>query len=66
MEPLVSVEAAARLLSLSPWTVRAYLRTGELRAVRMGRRVLLEQTELERLIKEARAQVPISTSDERL
>jgi excisionase family DNA binding protein len=62
MEPLVSVEAAARLLSLSPWTVRAKIREGKLRPVRLGRRVLLEQAELQRFVDEARSQTSTQQS----
>ena len=52
MTKLLSVEAAAQLLSISTWTVRAYIREGKLRPVRLGRRVLLAEGELERLITE--------------
>lgn len=54
MEPLQDVESAARLLSISPWTVRAYIRQGKLNPVRIGRRVLLEEAELERFVAEAK------------
>lgn len=47
---LLSIQAAAELLSISPWTVRAYVRQGKLRAVRIGRRVLLQEEEIQRLI----------------
>jgi excisionase family DNA binding protein len=50
MKPLMSVEEAAGLLGISPWTVRSYIHNGKLRPVRLGRRVLLEEAELERLI----------------
>ena len=56
MEPLKSVEDAARTLSLSAWTVRAYIRQGKIRPVRIGRRVLLEECELQRLIEQGRSQ----------
>ena len=52
MRPLKSVEEAAVLLGISPWTVRAYIREGKLRPVRLGRRVLVSEEELERLIAE--------------
>ena len=54
MSPLVDLKAAARLLSISPWTVRAYLKTGKLVPVRLGRRVLFEEQELQRFIAEAK------------
>ena len=50
MQPLKSVEEAAGLLGISKWTVRSYIRDGKLKAVRIGRRVLLCEDELERLI----------------
>ena len=54
MNPLRSVEEAARLLAISPWTVRSFLRDGKLLPVRIGRRVLLEESELQRFIDESR------------
>jgi len=55
MEPLLDIGRAAKALSISPWTVRSYIRSGRLRAVRLGRRVLLEAQELRRLVAEAKA-----------
>lgn len=54
MEPLYDVKAAARLLSVSPWTVRAYIRQGKLRPFRIGRLVRLDEQELERFVSEAK------------
>lgn len=53
MRPLKSIEEAAGLLRVSPWTVRAWIRHKKLRPVRLGRRVLLSEEELERLVLEA-------------
>jgi len=53
MKQLFDVNSAARLLSISPWTVRSYIHNGKLRPVRLGRRVLLEEAELERLITDS-------------
>jgi excisionase family DNA binding protein len=58
MNALLSVERAASLLGISPFTVRLYLRHQRLTPVRIGRRVLLEESELQRFIDEARTQVP--------
>ena len=55
MNQLLSIEAAARLLAIPPWTVRAYLKEGKLFPVRIGRRVLLEESELLRFIEQSRA-----------
>lgn len=53
MEPLaVDVREAGRLLALSPHTIRAYIRKGRIKAVRVGRRVLVPAAELERLARE--------------
>ena len=41
MEQLLDIAKAAKALSISPWTVRSYIRSGKLRPVRLGRRVLL-------------------------
>jgi len=55
MTQLLGVIDAARLLGISPWTVRSFIRTGKLHPIRFSRRVLLEESELQRLIEEARA-----------
>jgi excisionase family DNA binding protein len=51
---LIDVREAARLVSLSPWTIRKYINQGKLRIIRIGRRVLLEPAELRRLIEKGR------------
>jgi excisionase family DNA binding protein len=65
MKALKSVEQAAGLLGISPWTVRGYIREGKLRPVRLGRRVLMEETELERFVEEGKRaeEVPHQDSD---
>jgi excisionase family DNA binding protein len=52
MNSLLDVKEAARAWAVSPWTIRAYIRDGKLRAVRIGRLVRLEAAELERFVKE--------------
>lgn len=52
MRRLSSVEEAAELLRISKWTVRGYIKAGKLKPVRLGRRVLLTDEELERLVAE--------------
>ena len=54
MESLKSIEEAADIWGVSPWTVRAYVRQGKIRPVRIGRRVLIEAQEIQRLIDEGR------------
>lgn len=65
MTKLSSVEAAAELLSISKWTVRAYIHTGKLKPVRLGRRVLLAEAELERLIAASQEPPPEDAPDTR-
>ncbi len=51
---LYNIESAAKVLCISPWTVRAAIRDGRLRPVRIGRRVLLEEADLSRFIAGSR------------
>jgi excisionase family DNA binding protein len=50
----IRVKEAAEMLGISHWTLRAYIRKGHLKAVRIGTRVLIEPSELERLIEQGR------------
>jgi len=55
MQPrLISIENAAKDLSLSPWTIRKMLADKRLDYVKLGRRVLIEQATIERLIEAGR------------
>jgi excisionase family DNA binding protein len=58
IEKLLSIQDAATLLSISPWTVRLYLKSGKLSRIRIGRRVLLEQSEIRRFIAALRNDTP--------
>ena len=49
---LYSVTEAARMLSISPWTLRKNISVGRVRVVRLGRRVLLDEAELARIGRE--------------
>ena len=51
---LYDVRGASQVLAVSPWTVRAYIRQGKLRPIRMGRLVRVEVEELERFVLSAR------------
>jgi excisionase family DNA binding protein len=74
MKALKSIEEAAGLLGISKWTVRSYIKGGTLGSVRLGRRILVEESELERLVansktergqvkrQQANAPEPISSS----
>lgn len=52
MRPLNSIKEASGFLKISPWSVRGFIRDGKLTAVRLGRRVLIRQEELERFVAE--------------
>jgi hypothetical protein len=54
MEPLQSIKQTAAILGLSPWTVISYLRQGKIKPVRLGRRVLIEPSEIARVIEAGR------------
>jgi excisionase family DNA binding protein len=55
MEHLLTIETAAEVLGISPWTVRAYIRDSKLHAVHIGRLVRIEQAEVRRFIEQAKA-----------
>jgi excisionase family DNA binding protein len=49
---LESVEETSKRLAVSTFTVRRLIKSGELRAVRVSKRVLVPETEIERVIAE--------------
>lgn len=51
---VLDIKEAAHALSISPWTVRRYITDGKVKPVRIGRRVLLEPAELQRLVEAGR------------
>ena len=53
----IGLREASASVGLSHWTLRKYIREGKIRAVRIGRRVLIEPGELQRLIDHCRSQV---------
>jgi excisionase family DNA binding protein len=53
----VSIKDAAATLSLSPWTIRKWIVKGIIPSIRLGRRVLIQTTELEKLIQHSRQRV---------
>ena len=50
MDNLLSVEKTAEVLSISPWTVRAWIAKGKLGSAKLGSRRLIPQSEIEKLI----------------
>jgi excisionase family DNA binding protein len=63
MEALLSIERAAQVLGISPWTVRRYIATQKLIPVRIGRRVLLEERELQRIVDLGRIKTSADCAD---
>lgn len=51
MEKLIDIEQAAEELSISPWTIRFLIRKKKLTPVKVGRRTLLEPSELDRFVQ---------------
>ena len=55
MEQLaLGLRQAAEAVGLSHWTLRAYIKQGRLRALKIGRRVLIEPSALKHLIEQGR------------
>jgi excisionase family DNA binding protein len=60
VKPLYDVKSTAQLLGVSTWTVRAYIRQGKLRPVRIGRLVRLDEEELSRFVASSKNNGPQS------
>jgi excisionase family DNA binding protein len=56
MDELFSIKEAANKLRISPLTLRDWIYQGKLTPVKLGRRVLLTQEELERFVEEGKRQ----------
>lgn len=54
MKPLKTINEAAELLAVSPWSIRKWIKKGRLQPVRICRRVHLEEAEIERFVAEAK------------
>jgi Helix-turn-helix domain len=54
LEPLLKIEDAAKIVGRTHWTLRADIKAGKLRCVRIGRRIMIEPAELQRLIEASR------------
>ena len=50
---LFGIKEAARLLSVSSWSIRRWIRLDKIHAVRLGRRVLVPASEIDRLSRNA-------------
>ena len=47
LQRLLTVEQAGQYLALGPWRVRSLIWAGELAFIKLGRRILVERTELD-------------------
>jgi excisionase family DNA binding protein len=54
MEGLLTIDQTADFTGLSSWTIRYWIKHGKLGSVKIGRRVLVERCELDRLVSENR------------
>jgi hypothetical protein len=53
-ERLLNIDEAARIIGRAHWTLRRDIRGGKLRCVRIGRRIMIEPSEIRRLIEAGR------------
>jgi excisionase family DNA binding protein len=54
MEGLLTIDQTAEFTGLSSWTIRYWINQGKLGSVKIGRRVLVERAELNKLVAENR------------
>jgi excisionase family DNA binding protein len=54
MEGLLTIDQTAEFTGLSSWTIRYSINQGKLGSVKIGRRVLVERAELNKLVAENR------------
>ena len=54
VEALLNIDEAARIIGRAHWTLRRDIRCGKLGCVRIGRRIMIELSEIRRLIDEGR------------
>jgi excisionase family DNA binding protein len=60
---LWSVKEAGNALGISSWTIRRYLAEGKIRGIRIGRRVMLEPSECQRLIEAGRQRIDSANAE---
>ena len=53
MEQMLSIDSVAELLSVSPWTVRLWIKQGKLGSAKLGTRRVVPQSEVERFVDNA-------------
>jgi hypothetical protein len=54
VEALLNIDEAARIIGRAHWTLRRDIKLGKLRCVRIGQRIMIEPSEIRRLIEEGR------------
>jgi hypothetical protein len=52
IEPLLTLEEVARILGRSHWTLRLDHKAGRIKCVRIGRNLMIEPSEVRRIIEE--------------
>jgi len=55
IEPLLTLEEVARILGRSHWTLRLDHKAGRIKCVRIGRNLMVEPSEVRRIIEEGLA-----------
>lgn len=65
MDTLLTVEQAAQRLGVSYWTVYRLARSGQLASIRLGRRRLFAERDLEELVQRIRGEEPGAESSSR-
>lgn len=54
LEPLLTLEQVAPLLGYTHWSVRQLVKSGKLRCIRFGQKILLEPAEVRQFLDSAR------------
>jgi hypothetical protein len=54
VQQLLDIQQAAGVLHRSHWTLRQDIKKGHIRCLRIGRRILIEPSEIRRLVEEGR------------
>jgi phage regulator Rha-like protein len=54
LEPLLDIDEVAKIIGRTHWTLRRDIKHGKLTCVRIGRRIVIEPSEIRRLIEEGR------------
>jgi excisionase family DNA binding protein len=57
LERLLGLNEAGRILGCSYWTLREWTRDGRVPFVRIGRRIMVQESDLRRLIENSRGSV---------